>query len=392
MTRKIIRKALFAFWLLVGMVLVGKTQTTDRVVLFMIDGLHWETPQKLNMPFFNSLIREGAYVQKSYMIIPHHPTIGDYSKFNSCSFPNPMLHAGSVFMKPDNRMIQEVISPRHQTAFVVNVADYRTVSRGFTTSIMDPTLSDDQVVEQSIAILKNQNPVFTRIHLQSPGVEGRVGVYGSAPDKPYCRNIYGNGSPYAKAVEHADGLLGELIGFLKKSGKWERTVLIVTSDHGQSRIGWHPLFDEDSWITPFVISGPRVAKGRELSYLEHTDIAPTIAWILGINPPNSDGGCGKPVKELMQQYDAANYHPAMYIKTINQQIKEFNILKSRMILEAENKRYLSNIIASLENEILTPEPFYHHDRIMDWHKAGTVEHLIEANDKILKQMRADLSK
>ncbi|MDX9880507.1 MAG: sulfatase-like hydrolase/transferase [Prolixibacteraceae bacterium] len=371
---------------------LNAAERPDRVILFMIDGLHWEAPQKLDMPFFNSLVREGTYVQKSYMIIPHHPTIGDYSKFNSCSFPNPMLHTGSVFMKPDNRMVQEVISPQKQTAFVVNVADYRTVSRGFTTSIMDPTLNDDQVVEQSIALLKNQEPVFIRIHLQTPGVQGRVGVYGSTPDKPYYRNIFGNGSPYASSVEHADKLLGELIGFLKKSGKWERTVLIVTSDHGQSKIGWHPLFDEDSWTTPFIITGPGIAKGRELPYLEHTDIAPTIAWILGVNPPNNDGGCGKPVKELMQQYDATGYHPSMYIKTINQQIKEFNILKSRMILEAEDNRHLSNVIASLENELLTPEPFYHQDRIMDWHKAGSVEHLIGANDKILKQMRADLSK
>lgn len=374
-----------------GVALLNGADCPERVILFVIDGLHWEAPQKLNMPAFNSLIREGTYVRKSYMIIPHHPTIGDYSKFNSCSFPNPMLHTGSIFIKADNRMIQEVLSPGHQTAFVVNATDYRTISGGFTASIMDPTLSDDQVVEQSIELLKKQDPVFTRIHLQTSGVQGRVGVYGSTSDKPYYQNIFGSGSPYVNSVEHADKLLGELIDFLKESGRWEHTVLIVTSDHGQSKIGWHPLFDEDSWITPFVVAGSGIAKGRELPYLEHTDIAPTIAWILEVSPPNNDGGCGKPVKELMQQYDASGYHPAMAVKTINQQIKEFNILKAKMILEAESKRSLSNVIASLENELLTPEPFYHQDRIMDWPKAGSVEHLIDVNNKILMQMRAVLS-
>lgn len=374
-----------------GFTILHAFERPDRVILFMIDGLHWECPQKLNMPVLNSLIKEGTYVQRSYVIIPHHPTIGDYSKFNSCSFPNPMLHCGTVFIRPENKMIQEMFSSKKQTALIVSVTDYRTVSRGFTTSIMDPTLNDNQVVEQSMALLKNQNPVFTRIHLQSTGTQGRVGVYGSTPDKPYYRNIFGQGSPYVSSVEHADKLLGEFIGFLKKSGKWEHTILIVTSDHGQSKIGWHPLFDEDSWMTSFVIVGPGIAKGRELPYFEHIDIVPTIAWLLGVNAPNEDGGSGKPVKELMEQYDAADYHPSMYLKTINQQIKEFNILKSRMILEAENRRYFSNVIASLENELLTPEPFYHQDRIMEWYKAGSVKNMIDANEKILEEMRHELA-
>ena len=368
------------------------TERPDRVILFMIDGLHWEAPQKIKMPILNALIKEGTYVRKSYMIIPHHPTVGDYSKFNSCSFPNTMLHAGTIFVRPENRMLQEVFAGKYQTAFVVNATDYRTVSRGFTTTIMDPALNDDQVVEQSIELLKHQEPIFIRIHLQTPGFLGRVEVAGSSPDKPYYRDIFGNGSPYVSSVENADKLLGQLIDFLKESGKWEHTVLIVTSDHGQSKIGWHPLFDEDSWVTPFVITGPGIAKGRELAYLEHTDIAPSIAWLLGVEAPNKDGGAGKPVKEIMQQYDATNYHAEMFIKTINQQIKEFNILRSRMILEAEKKRYLSNIIASMENELQTPEPFYHQDRIMNWYKAGSTGHMIDANEKILKAMRNELAK
>lgn len=389
---KFFLKIIIVIILMSNIMITLATERPDRVILFMIDGLHWEAPQKIKMPVLNALIKEGTYVEKSYMIIPHHPTVGDYSKFNSCSFPNTMLHAGTIFIRPENRMVQEIFSGKYQTAFVVNVTDYRTVSKGFTTTIMDPTLNDDQVVAQSIELLKKQEPIFTRIHLQTPGYLGRVEVAGSSPDKPYYRDIFGKSSPYVSSVENADKLLGQLIVFLKESGKWEHTVLIVTSDHGQSKIGWHPLFDEDSWVTPFVITGPGIARGRELPYLEHTDIAPTIAWLLGVEAPNKDGGAGKPVKEIMQRYDATNYHPDMFIKTINQQIKEFNVLKARMILEAEKERYFSNIIASLENELLTPEPFYHQDRIMDWYKAGSTRHMIEANEKILKQMRKELEK
>jgi predicted AlkP superfamily pyrophosphatase or phosphodiesterase len=384
-----VKAIVFSILLLMGVTDASFPQPPQRVILFMIDGFHWQAPSLLSMPVFNSLIKEGTYIEKSCMILPHHPTVGDYSKYNSCSFPNPMLQAGTVFIRPENKYIQEIFTGK-QTAIVVNTAAYRSVARGFTTQIMDPSLTDRQVVAQAMALLKQQDPVFMRIHLQTPGELGTFISLKTTPDQPYYRNIFGNGSPYVKAIEEADQLLGQFISFLKNEGKWEGTVLIVTSDHGQSRIGWHPLFDEESWVTPLVFVGPGIARGRVLPYFEHTDLAPTIAWLLGSEAPNKDGGAGTAVNEIMDNTDIKDYHPKMYIRTLNRQIKEFNILKARMILKAEKERFLSNMIAALENENLTPEPFYHQDRVTDWYKAGSFSHLIEANEKILQQMRNEL--
>lgn len=362
-----------------------------KVILFMIDGMHWEAPQKLEMPVLNSLIKEGTYIQKSYMIIPHHPTVGDYSKFNSCSFPNPMLHEGTIFIRPENKMIQEMILLKFQTAFVVNTTAYSSVGRGFSTCIMDNSLTDDQVVNQAIELLKSQeNLRFMRVHLQTPGVKG-VTIAMNSADKPYSRNIWGKGSPYVSAIENADKLLGYFVDYLKKSGKWKNTVLIVTSDHGQSNVGWHPMMDEDSWCTPLVFAGSGIAQGRKLQYFEHTDLAPTIAWLLGVKSPNNDGGAGKPVKEIEAYCDASQYNPLTYIKTINQQIRLYNLLNARLVLASEKDNYMANILSSLVNENLTPEPFYHQDRITDWYKAGSTKHLIEANQKILDKMQALLN-
>lgn len=382
-------KRIILLTIVMALVHISYGQAPKRVILFMIDGMHWQVPVKLKMPVFNSLIKEGTYIEKSWMILPHDPRVGDYSKYNSCSFPNPVLHEGSIFIKPDNKYIQEVF-PGKQTLFVVNSTAYQSVGRGFTTCIMDPTLSDSDVVMQAMSVLKTQDPVFTRIHLQTPGDMGTDVSIKTTPDQPFYRNIYGKGSPYVKSTEEADRLLGQFIAFLKKEGKWENTILIVTSDHGQSLIGWHPLFDEDSWMTPLVFVGPGIAKGRTLPYFEHIDLAPTIAWLLGANAPNPGSGSGKAVKEIMAGTNVSDYHPDMYIKTLNKQIKEYNILKSEMIIRAEKQRYFSNIIASLDNTNLTPEPFYDQDRIMDWYKAGTISHLLEANELILKQMRAEL--
>lgn len=374
---------------LVGFGKLTNGQEPCRILLFTIDGFHWKAPEMLNMPVFNALIKEGTYTQQSYLIIPHHPTLGDYSKFNSCSLPNPVLMEGTIFLKPENKFLQEVISPKSQSAFIVNTNAYSSVGRGFTNSIMDLTLTDDQVLKQSIEVLKTQSPRFMRIHLQTSGDNGRA-VSASDPHKPYHQNIFEKTSPYAFAIENADRLLGQLISFLKQSGKWENTVLIVTSDHGQSKIGWHPMFEEDSWMTPLLWVGSGIAKGRQLNYFEHTDIAPTIAWLLGTGAPNNDGGAGKVIKEIMDSVEVKNYAPPKYIKTINHQIKEYNILKSRMIVAAETNSYYLNIIAMLENQFLFSEPFYHENRITEWYKAGSTEHLIEANENVLQIMRKAL--
>jgi hypothetical protein len=56
-----------------------------------------------------------------------------------------------------------------------------------------------------------------------------------------------------------------------------------------------------------------------------------------------------------------------------------------MILAIEKESYFSNIVAFLERE-----PFYHQDRIADWHQAGSTENLIKVNADILQHMEMTL--
>jgi len=363
----------------------------ERVIVFFIDGLHWKAPEKLNMPVFNELVKEGTYIQQSYMIVPHHPTVGEYGRIHSSSFPNPVLQEGTLFVRPDNKMLQEVFASDDITAFVANTKAYVSVSRGFDISIHNPKMSDDEVVNQSIELLNRYDVKYFRIHLQTPGNAGRYLSY-TSPDKPYYRNIWGEGSPYVKYVEQADQLLGKLIADLKNMGKWESTLLVVTSDHGQCEQGWHPMIDEDSVMTPLVFAGPSIAKNRILPYFEHTDLTPTIAGIMGLEKPNNDGGAGVFIKAIQALSQATGFEHPSFIKTINRQLNEYNALRARIMIAGEKDSYFSSLISYLENELLTPEPFYHHDRFLEWYKSGSTQHLIDTNNMILEQMRHELSK
>lgn len=379
------------FILLLGVTSSAMAKTPKHVILFMIDGLHWQAPEKVKMPNFKALIQQGTFIEKSYVLLPHHPTVGDYSKYNSCSFPNPVLHSGTVFIKPENKLLQESLPANLTTAFVVNTAAYRSVARGFDTSIMDGKLTDEQVVDSAINLFDQQQPAFMRVHLQSPGELGRS-VNSATPDQAFYEDVFGKGSPYVEGIKNADKLLGKFVRHLKESGKWDDTVLIATSDHGQSNIGWHPLFDEDSWATPMVFAGKGIAKQRTLPYFEHTDLAATISMLLDAEAPSNNGGSGRVVKEILAKNDAENFNHPQYIKTINEQNKRFSMYKAELLLASDDNLHYSIILASLENTILTPEPFYHQDRITEWHKAGTTEHMIAANDIILEQMKMALGK
>lgn len=360
----------------------------ERVIVFLIDGLHWKAPEKLNMPVLNGLISQGTYINQSYMIAPHHPTVGEYGRIHTSSFPNPVLQEGTLFIKSGNKMLQEAFPATDVTAFVTNTRAYLSVSRGFTINIHHPGITDETVVDQSIDLLNRYDIRYFRMHLQTPGNEGRYLTY-TSPDRPYYRNIWGAGSPYTASIEKADQLLGRLVAFLKESGKWDSTLLVVTSDQGQSEQGWHPIIEPDSGITPLLFIGPSVAAGRQLPYFEHTDLTPTITGLMNIEPPNNDGGAGRFIEAILS-HASADLHHSQYIKRINEQLNEYNALRSRILLAAEKNSYYSSLISYLENELLTPEPFYHQDRFFEWYKAGSTAHLIEVNNQILSQMKEEL--
>ncbi|MCK9160025.1 MAG: sulfatase-like hydrolase/transferase, partial [Bacteroidaceae bacterium] len=239
-------------------------------------------------------------------------------------------------------------------------------------------------------ILQDQRPVFMRIHLQAPGTRGYE-ISQSTPDKSYYRNIFGKDSPYVKAIENADILLGKFVSYLKKEKLLDSTVLVVTGDHGENKTGWHSLYNEECWRTPLLFVGADIAQGRKLPYFEQTDIAPTIAGLLGKDGPNHDGASGKFVKEILKNQEIFNYHPKMYLKKLDEQIRDFNFLRARLITLGKNDDSFINVAALLENSNFG-EPFYNQDRILDWYKAGTTEHLLEVNQKVLDRVRNILSK
>ena len=96
-------------------------------------------------------------------------------------------------------------------------------------------------------------------------------------------------SPYASRLKRIDGCFGDFVSYLKREGRYDDSIIIVTSDHGDS-LGEEGLWGHAFWLFPEDIRIPLLLKApaslkaeltTDLSRIAFsTDIAPTLYGLL----------------------------------------------------------------------------------------------------------------
>jgi arylsulfatase A-like enzyme len=93
---------------------------------------------------------------------------------------------------------------------------------------------------------------------------------------------------YDGNLAYADHVIGTLRRRLEQEGLWDRTVVIVSADHGEALLehGFishgQQLYDESTWI-PLVVRFPKGPRGvRVTSFVDLQALAPTIADVMGL--------------------------------------------------------------------------------------------------------------
>jgi arylsulfatase A-like enzyme len=107
---------------------------------------------------------------------------------------------------------------------------------------------------------------------------------------------------YLEAIERCDLMIGEVVAWVRESGLWDRTLIIVTADHGgfaKTHRGEHPA----DIAIPWIVSGG-LAAGAELPpRVMIYDAAPTILRTLGL--PIPEGIDGRALEGLKAYPDIA---------------------------------------------------------------------------------------
>jgi arylsulfatase A-like enzyme/thioredoxin-like negative regulator of GroEL len=145
------------------------------------------------------------------------------------------------------------------------------------------------VVGHAIAWLQKnrQSPFFIWVHLYDPHAP-------YDPPAPYDKQFK---DPYDGEIAYADSALGKLFAYLRQRGLYDRALVAVMSDHGES-LGAHGesmhgifLYDETIHVPLlFKMPGELLAGRRVSARVRLVDVAPTLLSMLSLPlPPTFQG-------------------------------------------------------------------------------------------------------
>jgi arylsulfatase A-like enzyme/Tfp pilus assembly protein PilF len=163
----------------------------------------------------------------------------------------------------------------------------------------------------------HSKPFFLWLHLYDPHDP-------YTPPEPYATQL--KGRPYDGEIAFTDAMLGEFFRTLKKHGLYEDSLIVFTSDHGES-LGeheetYHGYFVYDASLrVPLIIRIPdglnpgRFERGvRIANQVRSIDILPTIIQLLGHSVPAWSQGtslvglaAGRRSRQLLPAYAESHY-------------------------------------------------------------------------------------
>ncbi len=130
-------------------------------------------------------------------------------------------------------------------------------------------------------IAETDRPFFLWVHYYDPHADYR-------PPAPWAARFAE--APYAGEIAYTDAEIGRLLETLRARGRWDRTVVALTSDHGEG-LGehgesTHGYFLYDSVLrVPLLLRGPGVAAGaRRDRPVSTTALAATLAGLAEAPP------------------------------------------------------------------------------------------------------------
>ena len=340
-------------------------------------------------PFLDSLAARGAVF--SQMIAPSVPTTPAYTSIftGTTGYTNGIVTHGQENIALDGRFefFPNVLKRRkgHATAMVSNLSR---IKPWFARAADDTVLAGGSRLIQNVAggevgskalgwIAQHRDePFFCFVHYWDPHTPyvppddmRRLYFDGNETD-PANTSLHAHkrqiGYPflykfwyeqYVKDVTDADYLTAlydaeitfvdrkvrELYEALDAMGLLDRTVVIITADHGESmtdhQIYWdHPSTYEDQIHVPLIMIGPgELAPGRRIdAMVQHVDLAPTILELAGVDvarDPIADQLEGKSLMPLVRgetdtQWDYVYLTEALCSARMGIRSPEWKLLKT----------------------------------------------------------------
>ena len=156
---------------------------------------------------------------------------------------------------------------------------------------------------------------------------------------------------YADSLAYVDAQLSRLFTHLQNKGLWDRTVVVVTGDHGQAfyEHGFaahaNAIYNEVMAV-PLIIRAPGLKPGIDNRPAQHVDILPSVLDLLGLPPhPSSQG---------VTLFDPQpNPNRSIYLVAQTTLAHQYGMVRSRfkLIYDANSRQYFLYDLAADPGEM-----------------------------------------
>ena len=285
----------------------------------------------IETPAFDRLAREGVRFDNAVSAAPL--TLPVHSSMFTGKFPpeHGVRDNGGFFLGPEQLTLAEVLKSHGYAtgAFIgAYVLDSKWgINQGFDTYFDKFDLSEsrgvsigaiqrpgNEVVDQALPWIDQAKgrPFFAWIHLYDAHSPYR-------PPEPFATKYKGH--PYNGEIAFADSQVGRVIARLEALGLYDKTVVMILGDHGES-LGDHGEQSHGFFVynstthVPFAVRAPFSAtRSRQVADpVRSVDVMPTALDLLGIAPPS--GISGRSLAPLMtgavKELGLDAYSEAMY--------------------------------------------------------------------------------
>jgi hypothetical protein len=253
------------------------------VVQFMIDGIDANavrTAVASGATALGTLLQQGVTVDTYYCTSPApRLQLPDGSRpWGGSTSSNVAMHTGThLFESP---AIDDIFLSASRAGIVSVFAggseNYAIFKNATHLYYGGRELTDEIVVARGLEHLNASKARLLRLHLQHIRDAWNGPTDTTNPKSAYIQYF----------VHTVDPLLAQLIAGLKQAGVWERTYIILGSDHGmgQTSASGHPQSVLSSWRTFMAFYGPGVKRGASIPYAEGPDVAVMTNHFLGLPP------------------------------------------------------------------------------------------------------------
>jgi choline-sulfatase len=255
-------------------------------------------------PAIDSLAAEGIVYERAYSNVPL--TLPSHASILTGLLPTEHGVRNNVGYLFDAKKHPPITALLKGAGYATGAAISAYVLRGNTGLASAFDFYDDAIAsEAGVALGRLQRSGLTTLEVAKSWLDGTAGkpffllFHIFEPHGPYeapepFRSTYSN--RYDAEIAAADDVVGRLLDHLKAKGLYDKAVIVLLSDHGEG-LGDHGEDEHGVFLyrealqVPLIIKLPE-SKGkgqRVTSPVELIDVAPTIAYLTGVDLPNSSG-------------------------------------------------------------------------------------------------------